>query len=401
MQQLSRIQKLFIMLILLNSGTPLNLDYQLPVIIMIGIFFAMICTGEVRVRFEGKTALYCILVCIVWIFQYLFARKGTLSISAILKVWIIMTCMFMYTASNSEQNGMRFRYFMKMIFTFSVISNFLFLLLLLRFPLPIIYVDYKTIPSVFYLENYALSGNYGVLGFRNSGIFWEPGMYQIYLNLYLLYTLYRSDISPKKRMMLTLYCIAAVFTTGSVTGVALCTVIISLYGALGIKKFGIKIFAVICILAALTVVFPYLMNMINTKMTVGHSYSTRVSDISVGLELFLKKPIWGYGVYSTEYAEYYGSIYGTNRGNTNGLIMMLIQSGTVGAIVVLLQLYGLLRFLRTQFSARMSISFIIWFFVSLCNEPIANHVSVFFILGLGMKNIAYSISRFEKEGGCS
>lgn len=98
-------------------------------------------------------------------------------------------------------------------------------------------LDYRTYVNGGFLYTFIVSYGYGTDSIwaytRNNGIFWEPGAYQFFLNLALVFLLEKCDVEKKKWALFIL--IITVLSTGSSTGMITLFVILIGYR----KKIGV------------------------------------------------------------------------------------------------------------------------------------------------------------------
>lgn len=383
---LSRIEKLFVFLVIISSGTTISLTFSLQYYAMVLLFAVFILLRRFSVNYNMKVVVVCFVSVSFLFLQYAFAEIGTLSASTIMKNAALFLSVILFVSYNPHRNTSRFDYFIKLLLVISAVSNVLFVLYLIGIPLPTVGVHNNdaNIVSIMYLEQITISGNYGVFGYRNSGIYWEPGMYQIYLNLMLIYYLYAPKDRHKNRALICAYLILTIITTGSVTGYAVCMLIMVLYAMWNFSKPQTKILIIVLTAIGVIVAYPYLEAMLNTKMTIGNSFEHRFSDIVNGLELFKKSPIWGFGLENNVYAQEYAHVFNEARGNTNGLIAVLLQFGTIGLVFYLAQFKNFCAWLRENYDVKMILPLVVWLFASFNNEQIALHPFVYFLLGIGI-----------------
>ncbi|MGI1812060.1 O-antigen ligase family protein [Priestia sp. TGN 0903] len=221
---------------------------------------------------------------------------------------------------------------------------------------------------------------YGVNVFRNNSIFWEPGVWQIYLNYALIYQLFFSKKVNKK--ILTVLLINLI-TTFSTTGNIICLMIL-LVAFLKFKpKTQATLFLKYYLLIPLVAVgFFVAIYLFNQKVSGGgqRSYSLRQDDLLVGWELFLQKPFTGWGFLNNEG---YQNMVGVPN-NSNGFISMLFQQGIAGAIFYLVPLITLFKKIASTHRVFTAFIFTIFIVISSASEPImyTNFISFLFCLGV-------------------
>lgn len=383
--KLSSLQKFFIFLIIITSGTPLTQDYSIPNILLILTFALLVVKKEISLnKLCGHLALILFALSILWSFQYL-SCPNNLDYSVIYKYCLIIFSIIIFCTNTQSSSKKKIVFFIKVIVYSSFISNILFMLCVFGVDVPTIESKTHITPSFYYLGSAAFTEVYGLGGYRNYGIFWEPGLYQIYLNLSLIYFLYVKEPFFKRRWLTVIYLLFGIYTTGSTTGLFLAAFIVGYYAffnsSMGLFVKVVFILAAISIASA--VVIPYLMDNLTTKMD-SASYLMRMNDLTFGYDVFMSKPVLGHGIANDIYKALYSSSFGEERGDSNGLINVLINFGIVGFIAYVRWFYRFAKASNSFFDGRVVIPVLIWSVASLCTEPISTHAAVFFVIGLGM-----------------
>lgn len=393
---LTPLQKFFIFLVIITSGTPLTQDYSLPNVLLILTFGLLVVRKEIRLN---ESSLHCgaviIALYILWTFQYVSCPKN-LSYSVIFKYCLIIFCTIQFCTNTKSSSQSKIEYFVKIIFYSSVISNILFLACVFGIDVPTIDSKTHTIPSFYYLGAAAYTEVYGFLGYRNCGIYWEPGLYQIYLNFALIYFLYYKDAFIKAKWLVVAYLLFSIYTTGSTTGLFLAALIVGFYVFTNKQmKTSVKLIIIAgIILVGGEIIYSYLMENLTTKMD-SKSYVMRADDLTFGYELFMSNPFLGYGIANDIYSLKYAAEYGLERGDSNGLMNLLIGFGAVGFFVYFYYLQRFAKICVSFIRDRVFVLVLIWIIVSLCTEPISTHATVFFLIGLGLDNrIAYKRKQY-------
>lgn len=121
-------------------------------------------------------------------------------------------------------------------------------------------LDYRTYVNGGFLYTFLVSYGYGTDSIwaytRNNGIFWEPGAYQFFLNLALVFLLEKCDVEKKKWALLIL--VITVLSTGSSTGmITLLVILIGYHQKIGtlISQIVDKYRTIILLLIAVAAVF--------------------------------------------------------------------------------------------------------------------------------------------------
>lgn len=379
------IEKLFLISIIFTSGTEITLTLSFPSYFMLAIFGLLILLHRIDFRHVGSPFLFIIIVGVVWTIQCtLYTAGNTDTYLSLAKSFLSFAMVIIYSNTKSECNKERFQFCIKALLTISIISNILFVLAILGVPLPRVSTLHSRTISIMFLENYSINPTFGFLGYRNYGIFWEPGMYQIYLNLILIYYLYSKELTFAKKCLISIYIVLTIITTASTTGYVLTIVIFGLFAIKNSSKIYVKVLLIILFAIGLMIIFPYLESAINTKLTLGTSFEKRFADLSDGWNLYKSKPLFGYGIENNIYDQYYESLYGYNRGNSNGLISILINFGFVGFTIYVACFSRFLSWINRNIQMEMTLPLIAWAVLSFNGEPVSTKNFMFLLLGIGL-----------------
>lgn len=174
--------------------------------------------------------------------------------------------------------------------------------------------------------------------FRNQGLFWEPGVYQIYLNVALHLFLFYA-----KSKFWTAAAFLGLLLTLSTTGLVLAAVQLAVFVAGQRQQIVIKAIKIL-IAAPFLAAFVFFTQGIVEDKLVGErsgSYLARNFDARTGINVALENP-FGIGFNPDTYQEYARSnafdiVVGlnTDRGQTNGLLILTYSTGFLWAIVIL------------------------------------------------------------------
>ncbi len=224
--------------------------------------------------------------------------------------------------------------------TFILIPNYFFTVRLFD-------TEYSTFYFLFTFHEFQ---DLGALLKRPDGLFFEPGVFQIYLNLFLFLCLF---VRRRKLFDIAL-ATAAVLATQSTTGVVILVMQFGfvyfrwLQSADRSQKIGVFVFVPILLLP----LGAYVTYNVSEKFygALRGSAEAREYDLRTGINVALEQPLTGIGF---DYEKYY-DIAGrvgyreaelskeniTERGNTNGIVVLFYSLGFPLALVFLI---GLLR----------------------------------------------------------
>ena len=181
---------------------------------------------------------------------------------------------------------------------------------------------------IFYTQLFSFGEVYD----RNSGMFWEPGAYQGYLNLALLFLL-KSDKKGRDKWMKVVVFSLALFTTTSTTGYLVYAVIIIMY-VLRSKKLSQS--NKFLLLIVITVFFTYeyynlefMKEKLEYETSLAEKDKSRVLDYMFFAELFKSNPLVGVGF--------------ADIPSGNGFLSFLLTWGVLGTIYYFTLLYNRIR----------------------------------------------------------
>lgn len=196
----------------------------------------------------------------------------------------------------------------------------------------------------------------GMQVIRSTGIFWEPGVYQIYLNIAICFELFVATRINRKHLTVYLLALAITFST---TGYIACIWILACYflffrGKTVQSRFkSVLAFVVLLlIIAGLLMLFD---SSILTQTVFGKlfdeqngSTNVRLASVVINLEILHDHPLFGIGMGRMEEeflirTKASDLIYGFTHQNTN---TTLYQFAAHGMLFGLLFLFGTLQFGR-------------------------------------------------------
>ena len=249
------------------------------------------------------------------------------------------------------------RIFIECMYCLCLFSLLCFGLLLLGLPLP----GAQEINGLFgtFYHTIVIGSEYPPLGeLRNSGIFTEPGLYQIYINIALLFLLSDKTISSKKTKKMFIVFTITMISTKSSMGYLLYALVFFLYYTdrpeilpkildLRIEK-NIKAILLVFFFIAFWI-FEYYTHLITDFVVNTNSFASRSDDTLLGILLATKYPIFGVGLATdvTELWEANYALLGTARrymgmqfGMSNGLANVAFMGGIP---FLLIYIYAIIR----------------------------------------------------------
>ena len=214
------------------------------------------------------------------------------------------------------------------------------------FTVTIFDIDYQTFYFLFTFHEFQ---DYGALLKRPDGFFFEPGVFQIYLNVFLFICLFVREQKPFDIALATFAVLATQSTTGVIILVIQFTVayFIWLRTADRGQKLGVFVFVPIMLMP----LAGYMTYNVTEKFygVLSGSAEAREYDLRTGINVALEQPWTGIGF---DYEKYFdmASRVGyreaelsreniTERGNTNGIVVLFYSIGFPLAIIFLLGLF--------------------------------------------------------------
>jgi len=194
----------------------------------------------------------------------------------------------------------------------------------------------KSLLGLFYVSNSSFAGL-----IRNTGVFWEPGVYQLVANLFLFFT-----IKLNKSIFAVFFGFLTVVISFSTLGlfVMIFNILYFLFTRIGLN---IRNLAAISLGGVLFLLFvgPILISNVSDKVAdTNTSGLARLRDLMIGIELIKERPILGHGkfesseyliekayvnkieseLFSTDYLDIHGEMSG---GLTNGFLALFAWYG--------------------------------------------------------------------------
>lgn len=186
---------------------------------------------------------------------------------------------------------------------------------------------------------------------RSQGLFWEPGVYQMYLNIALHYFLFYG------RKKWAVPAIVGILLTLSTTGVVLAGLQIAYYTIFNDLPLRRRLAMFIIVIPLIASYGMFAFTLTNDKISGSRegSYLARSFDTQNGVAVALAHP-FGIGFNNQKYQELAaGNVFGvdtkiqTDRGQTNGIVMLIYSTGWLWAVVLLYLTYRQRIMMRHKF----------------------------------------------------
>lgn len=229
---------------------------------------------------------------------------------------------------------------------------------------------------------------------RNFGLFREPGVYMIYLNIALLFEILSDNMSMKRVLVFIL----AIFTTLSTSGFLIGAIIMSILVFRSEKKSYSLMLIVLMILAYFYVSTNETINneLFHKIQEQTYSYYARLSSITVPLYMILHNPLGvGPDMYDVLFPKISYSLYSVvirASDSTNTFLKLL---AVYGPFIFIIYSYYFIRFCSC-FSAKNIVRLLVFIVLLLCLSNEDLRTSVFFCIMIGY-GIRYSIKKDRKE----
>lgn len=317
-------------LIILISGTAIYSIEQFSILRSITLFillgllaFEFIINCKLR-----KRKMFILLMFTMLFFMVLFLRSPSEALGIITKMLLVaFLTNYCYKSNNTYKV---FEIIYKCIVVVATISLVFFITLyVLKLNLPNFYIGDNFYKSYFYLF-FTQSGyaeNIGLFAFcRLQSIFWEPGVFSVYLLLSLYYYCFLANKKkPIHFFVLTISLILTLSTTGLIMGIGLIMVYI-------LQKMESLKARVLTIIPMCIVTIPIMVNiwMKKKNSAISPSYSLRMYDMTRSLEIWKENFWFGVGYNNTSLFSMEGRV-----GNSNGFLNWCMMTGIVGFIFVI------------------------------------------------------------------
>jgi hypothetical protein len=222
-------------------------------------------------------------------------------------------------------------------------------------------IEVKTFYYFTFYESKALVG--GFMLFRNQGLFWEPGVLSVFLNIFFYLSLF--EYKEKFWSFLSLFLILTTFST---TGLLLVFLQILVYLKSWIKKNFLYFIPGLLLISAL---LPLVINNVTEKFRSDNgSFIARLYDYQVALYMMLENFLTGIGFGNQIYLDkqnnfsfFQDSSLFEPRLNTNSIVMVLVSFGLPLGFFILHKFYNQRIFER-------KLLFFLILVICLSSEPI-------------------------------
>ena len=263
----------------------------------------------------------------------------------------IFSAMYYYRNENKKLFIDHLYFVLKLILIHSLISFFIY-----PFVKPFIfeisnsrYDCYTFLNLFFYLKNTHSLSVIGIDFVRNQGIFWEPGVLQIFLNLLLFIIAF----IKKKKGLLFWITVLAILTTFSTTGLVVMFIQLLLSFGSEVKK---NIFFLPFTILSIFLLYNITKKNVSDKLhgSGQYSFQARLFDLVQPFYMVSQNPMTGVGLDDEKFIKIrqnpsfslsLKTIDFTNvkeKGSTNSIMFFLAAAGIPFTLLILLMLYFIL-----------------------------------------------------------
>lgn len=189
--------------------------------------------------------------------------------------------------------------------------------------------------GVYRITPFYVYGNWNMS--RNQGIFWEPGAFQVFLNLGIFLMLFTNRKLPKWKLILVT---GTLLTTMSTSGYMICGLIYFAYLIRSGKRKQMTQLIIPLLLLIPLIYFESQSGVIADKFQDGNqSFDRRSLDTTSNLELMIEKPLVGWGFQNNSVLmERYGI-----GDSSNSLLTFGYQFGLPLLLIMLIYYYSRLQ----------------------------------------------------------
>lgn len=219
----------------------------------------------------------------------------------------------------------------KIVIACSIMSlTFWIILYVLKINLPYFYIEDGFYKSYFYLF-FTYKGYIEQIGsfsfYRLQSIFWEPGVFAVYLLIALFFYSFLAKERNIKHFFILVSClILTMSTTGLIVGIGL----LAIHVLRKIKPTSMRMLVVIPMCLSTIPIITYLW-MKKKNSAISPSYRLRMYDMTRSLKIWKENFFLGTGYNNTALFEIEG-----RTGNSNGFLNWCMTTGIVGLLVVII-----------------------------------------------------------------
>jgi len=287
---------ILVILVMINSGSSVGISYgyiTIPVFLLLSIYFIISTKKSISIQ-NLLVLFFIIFACVLNYFAHnIYDPNGASYIILIINT--LATVLFISSIQYETFKNI----YIKVLFFIAVYSLVIYLLAL----------NFNLLPYAVLMNGYPNFLGFNLLAIeqgRNSGVFWEPGGYQIFLNLGLIFLLDKKKILlSKKDWFIIIIFVISVLTTKSAIGYIILSILTVYYI---IKKFNRKkllnsVLSFLLIIPLISVALFFLLNSDSVTNKINednYSFIARKNHIISSRDVIMQSPWIGFGYQSTE-----------------------------------------------------------------------------------------------------
>jgi hypothetical protein len=305
----------------------------------------------------------------------------------------------------------RAHFILRLVMLHSIINFLAFILVMDQLvPISKLHYDCQTFNNIFFYSSldkkYTLIPFLGIDFFRNQGLFWEAGVLQIFLNIYL----YLEAFVFKKNKLWVILTVLAIISTYSTTGITILLVQLIFYIRTEMKKTKVLVPFVLILSIPIYVIFSANIEekIIGDKEA---SFQKRYFDLIQPFFISLQHPLTGIGLDFNKYKEYRSEFYfstntldflrdetgvelkveNTDEGISNSFMFLLSAMGFPTFFILMFMFFKQTIFTKNK----MQIYIVI--ILSLMSSPVLLRPFFFIIIISGFHNIFKRITLHNNQ----
>lgn len=325
-------------------------------------------------------------------------------------VYQAMTLILAFAISKKIQFTIFAQNFVLVIYYLSIASLAIYALAIL-YPYALTFVPIITNSAGVRAYNFIICTVYQGDGYsliRNTGIFREPGVYMIYLNVAIIFCLFTRIAIRKKYIPIFIIALISTMSTGGI----ICAI-----GIFGVhffltnadkKNSKEKIANYVLLIFIIVTLYFANNNIISDKIfgkisSTSHEFEStlaRIASLFVPFYIFLSNPIFGVGLsdFSTDFLQnsirFFGMPFASNGTATNTISNKFATYGIFFGILFMYSIYGLVK-KHFVLSNKFSIYFLFILFIALISNEdmrysILFNILVFYGLGKNLQTINHT-----------
>lgn len=286
----------------------------------------------------NKIFAWCMLFTVFIIINSIVSLRTTPELIYRLFIFLLIYLLLLYT----NEKKISFDMIICKSIVFFAISSLMIYIIVHLFNIQIPYTEFyladKGVRFLNYFGLYYEQGysnmQFGLNLYRMTGPFWEPGVYQIFLN----YALFRYIMLQSKNKLVIFILLIDIFFTMSAAGwiCAICILSMRVFISDKIsKKYKIILSFFIIVVSFFLLNFIIASKFSETYANKSSAY-IRVNDFILSVQLFFENMLFGVGFHNTEVFEMRNFYNNTGMlGSSNGLMTICYTTGLCGLTFIL------------------------------------------------------------------